>query len=121
MYTRRKFIRFPVSGSARVKVPEMKFSFQGELEKLSHGGVGISTGVKVKTGTPVALEIQVSMGSDSPETSITGVVRSFSSLGETGLLGIQFDRTIDSDKEPHIYQFLSALEKELITECRWIE
>lgn len=118
MHTPRKFPRFPVSGSATVKVSENEIAFQGAIERLSQGGVGICAEVNVKTGTPVTLEINVCTESGSPEASITGVIKSFSNWGDKRLIGIQFDRKIDSENEPQIYQLLSVLEKELITDYR---
>lgn len=121
MYTRRQFLRFRVAGTAAVKVPETNLGLQGVIEKLSRGGIGIYTEVEVKKETPVALEIQVSIGAGSSKSTITGIVKNFAIREGKSILGIEFDREIDSKNEPEIFEFLSELEIDLMMESRWIE
>ncbi|HXN06766.1 MAG TPA: PilZ domain-containing protein [Nitrospiria bacterium] len=121
MYSRRQFLRFRVAGTATVKVPETNLALQGVIEKLSRGGIGVYTEIEIKMETSVALEFQVSIGAGSSKTSITGIVKNFAIREGKSILGIEFDREINSKNEPEIFKCLSELEVDLIMESRWIE
>jgi hypothetical protein len=118
MFTRRKYPRFPVSGSAVVKTSASSVEFPGSIEMCSKGGVGICTDVIIEKGTPISLEIDIHTGSDFSKCRLTGVVKDFSEWGEKGLLGVAFDKEISADNEPHLYHYLGILEKEFITDYK---
>ncbi len=118
MFTRRKYPRFPVSGSAVVKTSANRVEFPGSIEMCSRGGIGIYTDVMIEKGTPISLDIDIDTGPYSSKCRLTGVVKDFSEWGEKGLLGVAFDKEINAENEPHLYHYLGLLEKELITEYK---
>jgi hypothetical protein len=118
MFTRRKYPRFPVSGSAVVRTAVQRIEFPGSVEMCSKGGVGIYTDVMIAEGTPISLEIDIDTGSESSKIRMNGVVKNYSEWGEKGLLGVAFDKEISEDNEPHLYHYLGILEKEFISEYK---
>ena len=114
MFTRRKYPRFPVSGEAIVRTASKDVVFPGSIERFSRGGLGIYTNVSVERGTPIRLEVSIFTGTESSKHLMTGVVKNFSKWGEKGLLGVEFEQEIGPHHEPHLYQYLGILERELI-------
>ncbi|MBI3352988.1 MAG: PilZ domain-containing protein [Nitrospirae bacterium] len=118
MFTKRKHPRFSVSGVAIVKVPEKEQEFLGPVEMISQGGAGIYTDEKIEKGTSISLVVDIFTGSNTSTCNLTGVVKNFVQWNKKGLLGVQFDKEINSKDQPQIYQYLTFLEKQFITEYK---
>ncbi len=118
MFTKRKYPRFSVSGFAIVNIPENEREFLGPVEMISQGGAGIYTDEKLEKGTSISLVVDIFTGSNVSSCNLTGVVKNFVQWKEKGLLGVQFDKEIDSNNDPHLYQYLTLLEKQFITEYK---
>lgn len=114
MFVKRKYPRFPVTGSAIIKASSNRVKFPGSIEMFSRNGIGIYTNVVIEKETPIQLEIDIYTGSYSSKCHLNGRVKSISDWGGKNLLGVLFDREISRDNEPHLFSYLGCLEKELI-------
>lgn len=109
----RKYPRFPMSGLVVVKVPKKDIQFSGMIELISLGGGGIYTKEKLEATTPVSLQIISFSGANTLNYVLTGVVRNHDRHNEFGVVGVEFDKPISSEEQPHLYDFLLGQEKKL--------
>ncbi|MBI1823580.1 MAG: PilZ domain-containing protein [Nitrospirae bacterium] len=112
MYVRRKFPRFSVSGVVELTTSEKKISLSGMIEKISQGGIGVYCNQKIARGTRISMEVIMFTGPDTSIYPLTGVVQNFEKMGDSGLLGIQFDQIINEKDQPELTIYLSLLEKQ---------
>jgi len=113
MPNNRKNPRFPMSGLVVVKVPGQDIQFSGMIELISQGGVGIYTKEKVAARTPVTLQIISFSGASTLNYILNGVVRNHDKHNEFGVVGIEFEKPVNSKDQPHLYDFLLNQEKKL--------
>ncbi|MFI5304553.1 MAG: PilZ domain-containing protein [Nitrospiria bacterium] len=106
MLNEKRYPRFPMSGLVFGKVREPVIQFSGTLELISLSGIGIYTREKIEKGVVVDLNIVTSDGSHSIDVRITGVITNTERLQEFGILGVQFDRLINSDNHSYLYNYL---------------
>lgn len=102
-----------MSGLVVVKIPGKESQFSGMIELISLGGVGIYTKEKVQAKTAVILQIISFSGASTLNYTISGVVRNHDRHNEFGVVGIEFDKQISSEEQPHLYDFLQIQEKKL--------
>ncbi|MBI1821134.1 MAG: PilZ domain-containing protein [Nitrospirae bacterium] len=110
---KRKFPRFPLSGLVIVNVPGKNLQFSGTIELIAMEGLGIYTKEKIETGTRVSLQIVSFTGTISLNYVLAGHVRNNDRQNEFGVVGIQFEKPVNSKDQPNLYEFLIAQEKRL--------
>jgi len=105
--------RFPMSGLVEVKIQNGDGKFSGMIELISLGGVGIYTKQKVVTSTPVSLQIVSFSGAGTMNYSLRGIVKNHDRYNEFGVVGIQFEKPINPEDQPHLFDFLQEQERKL--------
>lgn len=82
------------------------------IEKISQGGIGIYSDQKLAKGSQVSMEVIMFTGPETSNYPLTGVVQNFEKMGESCLLGIQFDKIINEKDHPDLCTYLSLLERQ---------
>ena len=110
-YFERKHPRFPLSGLVIVNVPGRNIQFSGTIELIAMEGMGVYTKEKIAMGTKISLNIVSFTGTASLNYILKGTVRNNDRQNEFGVVGIEFDKPVDSKDQPHLYKFLVEMEK----------
>ncbi len=119
MNDQRKSPRLAISGFINLKIKDLKLQFSGPIELISLKGLGVYTKEKVSPGTPVAIQLICFKGAETLNFSLTGIVTGsrhrtltpYSMDNEIRVIGIKFDKDINSKEQLPLYQILTQNKK----------
>lgn len=109
MINRRQYKRIIISGSAT-----LEFKKKGEIQSIqtlianmSLQGIGLYSYSSITVETSVSITINfISLSGGIKTDSIEGRVINLSKIGNTHILGIQFDEEITAQNQPSLFKHL---------------
>lgn len=119
MHDQRKYPRLAILGFVNLKIKDLKLQLSGPIELISRKGLGVYTKEKISPGTPVAIQLICFKGAETLDFSFTGIVTGsrdriltpYSTDNEIRVIGIKFDKDINSREHLPLYQILTQNKK----------
>ncbi len=106
MKERRRYRRFHLAGSVKIKLA--KGSVDALTLNLSLGGIGVYAKNKLETGTEVIVLIKfLRRGVLKSVEAMPGKVRWVMPIGVEYGVGIKFDRKVNKDATPLLYECIA--------------
>ena len=117
MQDKRKHPRIPVNGFVELKTKQGNHTYSGPVELISRGCVGFYTKEEIKPGTAVTMELLCFFKTQTLSYSLTGIVKncagmisSFKKKNDVAVVGIEFEKEVNSVDHPDLYNFLMQVE-----------